>query len=90
MPANIKSDWLIKINKQKTTTTKREHSCSCSTLGVLKIWGISIYLFLLELPVLQILRLLMMFSIFMMNEVGLGCSLLGELNTQYVLTSVGT
>ena len=43
MPANIKSDWLIKINKQKTTTTttKREHSCSCSTLGVLKIWGIS-------------------------------------------------
>ena len=33
------SESYIEMNKQKTTTTKREYRCSCSTLGVLKIWG---------------------------------------------------
>ena len=39
MPANDKSDWQIEKNKQKTTTTKRGHRCSCSASGIVRFLG---------------------------------------------------
>ena len=39
MPANDKSDWQIEKDKQKITTTKRGHSCSCSAFGTVRFLG---------------------------------------------------
>ena len=38
-PANDKSDWQIEKNKQKITTTKRGHCCTCSASGKVRFLG---------------------------------------------------
>ena len=39
MPANDKSDWQIEKNKQKITTTKHGHRCSCLASGKVRFLG---------------------------------------------------